>query len=65
MAVQNTDPADDWVSQEAEALLASDPELRADVRQAIADHRLGKLQTVDTATVRAALDARIKSRYPR
>jgi hypothetical protein len=60
--MQNRIPEDDWVSAEAEALLEADPELRADLRQAIAEHRAGTLKTVDTATVKAAIEARTKPR---
>lgn len=61
--MQNSIPEDDWVTAEAEALLQADPELRADLRRAAAEHRAGTLKTVDTATVRAAIEARINSRH--
>jgi hypothetical protein len=60
--MQHSIPEDDWVAAEAEALLAADPELRADLRRAAAEHRAGTLKTVDTATVRAAIEARIAKR---
>jgi hypothetical protein len=63
--MQNSISEDDWVTAEAEALLNADPELRADLRRAVAEHRAGTLNTVDTATVRAAIEARIKSRPDR
>jgi hypothetical protein len=63
--MQNSIPEDDWVNAEAEALLNADPELRADLRRAVTEHRAGTLETVDTATVRAAIERRIKSRPDR
>jgi len=56
---------DDWVVDEAEALLRADPELRADLRRAVAEHRAGTLKTVDTATVRGAIEERINGRFDR
>ena len=53
-------PEDDWVS--AEALLDATPGLREDLRAAMDELHAGTLQTVDAATVRARIEARIKSR---
>ena len=55
-------PEDDWVSVEAEALLDATPGLREDLRAAMDELHAGTLQTVDAATVRARIEARIKSR---
>ena len=63
--MQNSIPEDDWVTAEAEALLDSTPGLREDLRKAVAEHRAGTLKTVDTATVRARLEARIKANESR
>ena len=60
--MQNAIPDDDWVTAEAEALLAADPKLRPDLKRAAQEHRDGTLKTVDTAAVRAAIEARINSR---
>jgi hypothetical protein len=59
--MQNPTPEDDWVSEEAEALLNGTPGLREELREAVADHRAGTLKTVDTSTVRSRLEARIKT----
>jgi hypothetical protein len=59
--MQNSIPEDDWVTAEAEALLEADPELRADLRRMAAEHKAGTLKMVDTATVRAAMQARLDS----
>jgi hypothetical protein len=59
--MQNSIPEDDWVAAEAEALLNADPQLRADLRRMAAEHKAGTLKTVDTATVRAAMQARLDS----
>jgi hypothetical protein len=55
-------PEDDWVSAEAEALLDATPGLREDLRAAMEELHAGTLQTVDAATARARIEARIKSR---
>lgn len=55
-------PEDDWVSAEAEALLDATPGLREDLRAAMDELHAGTLQTVDAATARARIEARIKSR---
>ena len=55
-------PEDDWVSAEAEALLDASPGLREDLRAAMEELHAGTLQTVDAATARARIEARIKSR---
>ena len=55
-------PGDDWVSAEAEALLDATPGLREDLRAAMDELHAGTLQTVDAATARARIEARIKSR---
>ena len=55
-------PEDDWVSAEAEALLDTTPGLREDLRAAMDELHAGTLQTVDAATARARIEARIKSR---
>ena len=55
-------PEDDWVSAEAEALLDATPGLREDIRAAMDELHAGTLQTVDAATARARIEARIKSR---
>jgi len=55
--MQNSIPEDDWVTTEAEALLDTVPGLRADLDRMSAEHAAGTLQTVDTATVRAAIEA--------
>jgi len=60
--MQNSIPEDDWVAAEAAALLDSTPGLREDLRRGIAQHRSGKSKTVDTATVRRALEERIKAK---
>ena len=57
-------PEDDWVSAEAEALLDATPGLREDLRAAMDELHTGTLQTVDAATARARIQARIKSRGP-
>ena len=54
-------PEDDWVSAEAEALLEATPGLREDLRAAMDELHAGTLQTVDAATARARIEARIKS----
>lgn len=59
--MRNSTPKNDWVSAEAESLLDANPGAREDLRSAIAQHRAGTLKTVDTATVRAKLEARIKA----
>ena len=63
--VRNSTYEDDSVSAEAESLLDSNPGLREDLRNAIAEHRAGTLKTVDTPTVRARLEARIKANKSR
>jgi hypothetical protein len=55
-------PEDDWVSAEAEALLDATPGLREDLRAAMDELHAGTFQTVDAATARARIEARIKSR---
>ena len=55
-------PEDNWVSAEAEALLDATPGLREDLRAAMDELHAGTLQTVDAATARARIEARIKSR---
>ena len=55
-------PEDDWVSAEAEALLDATPGLREDLRAAMDELHAGTLQTVDAATARARIEARIKPR---
>ena len=55
-------PEDDWVFAEAEALLYATPGLREDLRAAMDELHAGTLQTVDAATARARIEARIKSR---
>lgn len=56
-ALQDSIPEDRWVAAEAEALLAAGPELRAELRRMRAQRQAGTLKTVDTASVRAAVDA--------
>jgi hypothetical protein len=60
--VMHSIPEDDWVSAEAEALLDATPGLREDLRAAMDELHAGTLQTVDAATARARIEARIKSR---
>jgi len=55
-------PEDDWVFAEAEALLDATPGLRQDLRAAMDELHAGTLQTVDTATARARIEARTKTR---
>jgi hypothetical protein len=55
-------PEGDWGSAEAEALLDATPGLREDLRAAMDELHAGTLQTVDAATARARIEARIKSR---
>ena len=52
------EPERDWVTEEAEAFLAADPELRASLERQLAESAAGTLRTVDTATVRRMLDER-------
>lgn len=63
--MKNSIPEDDWVAEEAEALLDSVPGLREDVRQGVAQHRAGTLDTVDAATARERIEARIKANESR
>ena len=52
----------DWVTEEAEALLAADPEFRASIERQLAESAAGTLRTVDTAAVRRMLDERAPRR---
>jgi hypothetical protein len=54
---------DDWVLDEAEALLDATPGLREDLRAAMDELHAGTLQDADAATARARIEARI-SRHP-
>ncbi|MGI8847644.1 MAG: hypothetical protein ACR2GX_05170 [Candidatus Dormibacteria bacterium] len=63
--MQNSIPEDDWVAEEAEALLNTVPGLREDLRKGVAEHRAGTAKTVDTATVRRVLEERIKANESR
>jgi len=56
---QHSIPEDDWVTAEAETLLATVPGLREELRQMRQQRADGTLTTVDTATVRAAIEASI------
>jgi hypothetical protein len=58
-------PERDWVTEEAEALLAADPTLRESLERQMAESRAGTLRTVDTATVRRMLDERAPRRERR
>lgn len=58
-AMQRSIPEDDWVAAEGEAILDGTPGLRADVERLVAKNAAGTLKTVDTATVRAAIEASI------
>ena len=64
MSVMDAVPDRDWVTEEAEALLEADPELRASIRRQLAESRAGTLKTVDTATVRRMLAERDPSHAP-
>ena len=63
-SMQHSIPEDDWVAAEAKALLDADPALRADLRRMRAEKRAGTLKTVDTATVRAAIETTIRKTRP-
>ena len=45
-------PERDWVTEEGEALLAADPELRASIQRQMAELRAGTLHTTPDAVVR-------------
>ncbi|MGZ4619564.1 MAG: hypothetical protein ACXV3F_12795 [Frankiaceae bacterium] len=62
--MQHSLPEDDWVAAEAKALLDADPALRADLRRMRAEKRAGTLTTVDTATVRAAIERSVRKARP-
>ena len=53
MGVMQEMPEHDWVVDEAEALLAADPELRASIERQLAEHRAGTLKTTPDEVVRA------------
>ena len=57
--MQHSIPEDEWVAAEAEALMNTVPGLRADLDRMASEHAAGTLKTVDTATVRAAIEASI------
>ena len=59
-------PDHDWVVEEAEALLAADPELRASIERQLAEHRAGTLKTTPDEQVRAEeVAARRRQTSPR
>ena len=55
---------DDWVLDEAEALLDMDGR-RERLEQVVADLQSGKVQPVDQATARDRIEQRIRDRRPR
>ena len=55
---------DDWVLDEAEALLDMDGR-RERLDQVVADLQSGKVQPVDPATARDRIEQRIRDRRPR
>lgn len=60
MAVQQSIPEDDWVTAEANALLDGVPGLRDSLQRQRAEAEAGTLKVVDTATVRAAIEASVQ-----
>ena len=57
-------PQDDWVLDEAEALLDMDGR-RERLERVVADLQSGKVQPVDNATARARIEKRIRDRRTR
>jgi hypothetical protein len=55
---------DDWVLDEAEALLDMDGR-RERLEQVVADLQSGKVQPVDHATARGRIETRIQDRHTR
>jgi len=53
------EPERDWVVEEGEALLATNPKLAASIDRQLAEDRAGKLKTVDTSTVRQMLEKHV------
>lgn len=48
-------PDHDWVSEEAEALLDADPELRVSIQRQMAESRAGTLKTTPDEVVRVRM----------